>query len=50
MIAPIPKKVWAGKSTDTKPTENVPENQTIYEKDTGDVYIFDEETKTWYKM
>ena len=50
MIGPIPKETWAGKSTDIKPTENVPDNQCLYEKDTKDTYIFDKEDKQWYKM
>lgn len=50
MIKAIPTETWAGKSTDTKPTENVPDNQCIYEKDTGNTYIFDAEEKKWYKV
>lgn len=50
MIKAIPKETWAGKSTDIKPTEHVPENQLLYEKDTGNTYIFDKEEKKWYKV
>lgn len=50
MIKAIPKEYWACKSTDTKPTEHVPDNQCLYEKDTGYTYIFDKEEKKWYKM
>ena len=50
MIRAIPNEVWAGKSTDVKPTENVPDNQQLIEKDTGNVFLFDEEDKMWYKV
>lgn len=50
MIKAIPDETWAGKSTDVKPTENVPDNQTLFEKDTGNTFIFDAEDKTWYKV
>ncbi len=50
MIKAIPKETWACKSTDIKPTEHVPDNQLIIEKDTGHVYMFDAETKKWYKQ
>jgi hypothetical protein len=34
------------KSTDTKPLD-VENASSIYEMDTGNVYMFDEETKQW---
>jgi hypothetical protein len=39
-----------GKSTDTKPTEGVPNGQGLLEMDTGDYYKFDLDTKTWLKQ
>lgn len=39
-----------GKSTDEKPTEDVRNADVFYEMDTTDVYLFDEETKTWLKQ
>ena len=50
MIKAIPAETWAGKSTDLKPTENVPDKQCLVEIDTGDVYVFDLEDNTWYKQ
>lgn len=37
-----------GKSTDTKPTSNIPKGATFYETDTKDVYIWD--GSTWVVM
>ena len=43
-----------GLSTDTKPTDangdNVPHGSTFIEFDTGDCYMFDKNTDTWYLM
>lgn len=39
-----------GKSTDEKPTEDIQNADIFYEMDTQDVYLFDEETKTWLKQ
>ena len=39
--------MYQGLSSDTKPTENVPQNAIYTELDTGDQYFFDEE---WVKM
>ena len=50
MYKAIPEEYWAGKSTKPKPTENVPENQVIIEKDTGKTFIFDKEDKVWYPI
>jgi hypothetical protein len=50
MISANPKECWCGKSTDTKPTEGVPNGQGIIEIDTGDYYKFDLDTKTWIKQ
>ena len=50
MIKAIPAETWGGKSTDSKPTENVPDKQGLLEIDTGDVYVFDAEDKKWYKQ
>lgn len=38
----------AGKSTDTKPTENLALGCSFLEVDTGDIYLFDGET--WIKQ
>lgn len=37
-----------GKSTDTKPTENIGVNSKFYELDTNDVYYFD--GSAWNKV
>ena len=50
MIKAIPKEAWAGKSTDVKPVDNVPDNQTLIEKDTGKTFLFDQEDKQWYEI
>lgn len=47
MIGIIPNETWHCNSTDAKPTENVPDGQTIIEKDTGNVFIFDVVSKEW---
>lgn len=39
-----------GKSTDTKPVDDIPNGSTFYEMDTGKVYMFDLETKLWGEM
>lgn len=36
-----------GKSTDTKPTEGIPNGSTFTEIDTRQVFFFDGDTKTW---
>lgn len=39
------------KSTDIKPTGgDVPNGSDLYEMDTGDIYMYDAETKTWLKQ
>lgn len=46
-------QIWdlRGKSTDTKPTEGVPNGSTFYEIDGNhDVYAFDGDTNTWIKQ
>ena len=37
-------------STDTKPTEDVLTGSTACEVDTGDIYLFNEESATWVKQ
>ena len=37
-------------STDTKPTEGIVTGSVAIEVDTGDVYMFDEESSTWKKV
>lgn len=39
-----------GLSTDTKPTENIPNGSTFFEIDTCTIYMFDEEHATWTKL
>ncbi len=42
---------YRGKSTDDKPVDGtVPNGSTFYEMDTGNVYMFDAEDKTWIKQ
>lgn len=50
MVNPIPDKTWACKSTDVKPTENVPDKQCIIETDTRKMFIFEAEDKQWYPL
>ena len=39
-----------GLSTDTKPTDGLITGSKFTEVDTGDVYLFDEESDTWTKV
>lgn len=40
-----------GLSSDTKPThDQVPNGSTFVEMDTGDVYMYDANGKTWLKL
>lgn len=39
-----------GLSSDTKPTEGVPNGSSFLEMDTGDVYLFDEENTLWRQL
>ena len=41
---------FAGLSTDEKPTNMVATGSLFMEVDTGDVYLFDEESGTWAKV
>lgn len=50
MISGSPTSDLRGLSTDTKPTENVPNGSTFFEMDTGDVYMFDESAQIWLKI
>ena len=47
--SPGQKNAYYGKSSDTKPGD-VPNASFFYEMDTGDIYMFDEETHTWLKQ
>ena len=43
---------FKGKSTDTKPThywngQAIPNASTFYEIDTGNIYMYDADTKAW---
>lgn len=40
----------AGLSTDEKPTENIATGSSFIEVDTGKVYMYDEESGTWYEF
>lgn len=40
----------AGLSTDTKPTEGIMTGSSYLEIDTGDVFLFDEESGTWIEV
>lgn len=39
-----------GLSTDEKPTEGVRDADRFFEKDTAEVYIYDEENKKWWPV
>lgn len=39
-----------GLSTDTKPTENIPNGSVFIEIDTAKGYLFDGENKRWYEV
>ncbi len=41
---------YYGKSSDTKPTADVPNASFFYEMDTGDIYMFDEDSHLWIKQ
>ena len=41
---------YTGLSTDTKPTENVPNGSSFYEINTKTMYVFDAENGTWIKQ
>ena len=41
---------YTGLSTDTKPTENVPNGSSFYEIDTKSMFLFDAENSTWTKQ
>ena len=42
---------FRGLSSDTKPTDDSIQNGSVFvEMDTGDVYMYDEENKTWHKL
>lgn len=41
---------FKGLSTDTKPTDNVPNGSTFYEMNTGKIFMFDEENETWIEQ
>lgn len=40
----------AGKSTETKPTANLVAGSLFMETDTGDVYVYEEDSSTWTKI
>lgn len=44
--------IWdlRGKSTDTKPTDGIPNGSSFFEMDTSDVYMFDGDTETWLRI
>lgn len=38
---------YYGKSTDAKPTGDIPNGSSLYLMDTKQVYMYDEETQSW---
>lgn len=50
MISIIPGNPLCGKSTDEKPNYGMENGQQFYEMDTGKVYMYDAETKTWLEQ
>ena len=40
----------SGDSTDTKPTANIVDGSLFVESNTGDVYLFNEESGDWVKQ
>lgn len=48
MVRILNKYEFAGLHDDVKPTDDVITGSTFLEVDTGDVYAFDEESKTWH--
>lgn len=50
MVASNWTNSYMGKSTDEKPTVNVPNASTFYEIDTSDLYAFDAEYSVWLKQ
>lgn len=41
---------WSGKSTDTKPTDNVATGSIFTEVDTGKVFFYDAEDEEWIEQ
>lgn len=39
-----------GLSSDTKPTEDIPNGSSFLEMDTGNVYVFDKENSQWRQL
>lgn len=39
--------IYYALSTDTKPTENIKNPSLLFEKNTSQWYVFNEETRTW---
>ena len=39
-----------GLSTDTKPTNDIPNGSSFLEMDTGNVYMWDEENEQWRQL
>lgn len=37
-------------STDEKPTDNIANGSKLIEIDTGDIYLFDEDSETWVEL
>lgn len=41
---------YYGKSTDEKPTDNIPNASVFYEMDTKKLWMFDEENSVWLEQ
>lgn len=50
MIAIVPEIPWAFNNADELPTNRVLDGQIAINRDTGECFIFDLETKTWKKL
>lgn len=43
------KAEFTGKSTDAKPSGEIPNGSSFFEIDTSDIYFYDIDTKAWIK-
>ena len=50
MVAGGRYNVYIGTSDDDKPTVHVPNGSMLYEMDSTDLYMFDEESGVWLKQ
>ena len=40
----------AGLTTDEKPVENIITGSRFFEVDSGDIFVYEESTRTWWKQ